>query len=642
MKAFFASLMLFVLLGQSLLPDSTGNPAAGTLWQKPLYGDYGAEIREKKPRADGLFHVDTPQMIHHLKDLKVNTYFYLVWHQPSDWDDLRNEFLPAAQKAGIRVWVYLVPPSETAIHSPEPYGKDYVAWARAVARLSLRYPNLQGIVMDDFSENLSFFTPAVLKAIKDAGKKENPSFQFLPQIYYPYITDGLLKAYRPYFDGVVMSFRDDQFRNTQKIDRLVDQIDTMQARTRKVGLPFILMLYTSKLSATPASPSVSYVEGALKLALHRLKLRQIQGVVTYLLQKEFTAEDNENIAPSGMGYANLFVPTGMKNRNENNVQWVQRIYLPPSPSYELTFWHMSTYPASGKPISIQKQLWIDDCLVWKKPLNATPSEKWVKETVHLTPYLKGKRTALLSLRLSVKEKDQADWAYAGFDHLQTKGFVVQNADFEERDKHWTVMSTSRGLIGEILIYDPGRRYRVYQAIKTHLTAFDLYQTMVESTDRPLLARQADHLLNCVLLKQDQSALQTLEQMTQNLIFDKSVSLMAKKRLIQEIYQLYRILDAQSLGNKAVDLSSSTAFFDIPCTPEIPINSDTHSRADRHIAGFTNHQKSFGGHDRTSHSHPGHKKQTMANRAWSTFLPDRSPACENCRRHRQWPGGFQEC
>jgi hypothetical protein len=542
MNAIFASLMLFVLLAQSLLPASATAQSSGPVQHTPLYGDYGGEIREKKPRADGLLHVDTPKMIRRLKDLKVNTYFYLVWHESSDWDDLRNEFLPAAKKAGIRVWVYLVPPSEAAIQSPEPYGTDYVAWSRAVGRLSLRYPNLQGIVMDDFSDNLSFFTPAALRAIKEAGKKENPSFQFLPQIYYPYITDGLLQKYRPYFDGVVMSFRDDQFRNTQKIDRLIDQMDTMQARTHKYGLPFILMLYTSKLSATPASPSVSYVEGALKLALHRLKLKQIQGVITYLLQKEFAEEDNEDIAPSGMGYANLFASAGMKNEKESYVQWVQPVYLPPSPSFELTFWHMSTYPASAKKIAIQKQLWINDRLVWKKPMDATPSEKWIQEKVNLTPYLKGKKQALLSLRMTVKEKDPATWAYGGFDGLQAKGFIIQNADFERRDKNWTVMSTSRGLIGDILIYDPTRRYRVYQAIKTHLTAFDLYEATVQSTDQPLLARQADHFFTCILLKQNKAALEALEKMTQKMIFDRSIPLPVKKRLIQEIYQLYRILD----------------------------------------------------------------------------------------------------
>lgn len=83
---------------------------------KPYYirdilGDYAGELRESQPRADGVRHVDTPGMIQSLRELNVNTYLYLIWHEKTDWDDLRKEFLPAAKQAGIDVWVYLVPPA---------------------------------------------------------------------------------------------------------------------------------------------------------------------------------------------------------------------------------------------------------------------------------------------------------------------------------------------------------------------------------------------------------------------------------------------------------------------------------------------------------------------------------------------------
>jgi hypothetical protein len=96
---------------------------------KPIGGklaDYDAEIREATPRADGIQHVNTPATIQKLKELHVDTYYYLIWDQPTDWDDLKNEFIPAAEKAGIHVIVYLVPPSEsTGTRKSYPYLTDY-------------------------------------------------------------------------------------------------------------------------------------------------------------------------------------------------------------------------------------------------------------------------------------------------------------------------------------------------------------------------------------------------------------------------------------------------------------------------------------------------------------------------------------
>src|SRR5574343_565698 len=94
-----------------------------------------------------------------LQQMKANTYMWLVWHSQYDWSDLRY-FLPKAKAAGINVWVYLVPHSETPAGSStfklysEPYRTDYVQWAAEIARLSLQHSNLKGYVIDDFVENM--------------------------------------------------------------------------------------------------------------------------------------------------------------------------------------------------------------------------------------------------------------------------------------------------------------------------------------------------------------------------------------------------------------------------------------------------------------------------------------------------------
>src|SRR5437870_3804865 len=74
------------------------DPAA----RPPILGDFAAEIR----RPDG--HMDVRANIQALKEMRANTYFYLIWHKETDWDDL-PAFAEAAEREGINVWVYLIP-----------------------------------------------------------------------------------------------------------------------------------------------------------------------------------------------------------------------------------------------------------------------------------------------------------------------------------------------------------------------------------------------------------------------------------------------------------------------------------------------------------------------------------------------------
>src|SRR5213593_3719762 len=100
-----------------------------------ILGDYDAELR----RADG--HVDVTRLAARLDSLGVTTYCWLVWHRATDWADLQA-FLPLAGRAGIDIWVYVVPPSESPPHTSrysEPYRLDFGRWAEEIARLSRRH-----------------------------------------------------------------------------------------------------------------------------------------------------------------------------------------------------------------------------------------------------------------------------------------------------------------------------------------------------------------------------------------------------------------------------------------------------------------------------------------------------------------------
>lgn len=78
-------------------------------------------------------------MINRLRELGANHYCFGIWDSPTDFDDLRYEFAPAAQQAGLQLLPYVVPPSETFEwgKSSRPYRMDYIAWAEAFARLAL-------------------------------------------------------------------------------------------------------------------------------------------------------------------------------------------------------------------------------------------------------------------------------------------------------------------------------------------------------------------------------------------------------------------------------------------------------------------------------------------------------------------------
>lgn len=108
--------------------------------------------------------------------------FVLSTNAPNDWVSFQK-LLPAADAAGIDLWPVLIPPSEGA--DSHPYDGDYVAWAKALAKLSVRYPHLRGFNIDDIDQGNSpvTFTRKYVCQIYRAKQAINPGLQFVPTIY---------------------------------------------------------------------------------------------------------------------------------------------------------------------------------------------------------------------------------------------------------------------------------------------------------------------------------------------------------------------------------------------------------------------------------------------------------------------------
>jgi hypothetical protein len=185
----------------------SGTGLAGQGLFRQHLADYDSELR----RPDG--RVDVDAMVARLRDLGVTTYYWLIWHASTDWDDLKL-FLPKASEAGIDVWVYLVPPSESVpkygSRYTEPFRLDYYRWAEEIARLSLRYVNLTAWVIDDFYANHEFFTPAYVREMQARAKRINPRLAFLPLMYFNEIRPKFTDEYRDVIDGAVVAYLQDR------------------------------------------------------------------------------------------------------------------------------------------------------------------------------------------------------------------------------------------------------------------------------------------------------------------------------------------------------------------------------------------------------------------------------------------------
>jgi hypothetical protein len=199
--------------------------------------------------------VDCKKLVDQLLDLHANTYSFAIHQAETDWDDLKI-FLPLARANNIRVWVSLVPPSESPPRTKmycEPYRLDYERWAVEFAKLSLQEPNLIGWSLDDFPYNLKFFTPPRMKAILDGAHAINPNFAFVPCVYFKQITPALIKDYIPLCDGILFPYRDESHgANLKDPTHVEEEVAAIRKRIGK-NCPIIVDIYYrahSRLGAT--------------------------------------------------------------------------------------------------------------------------------------------------------------------------------------------------------------------------------------------------------------------------------------------------------------------------------------------------------------------------------------------------------
>ncbi|MCX7885928.1 MAG: hypothetical protein N3B01_01545 [Verrucomicrobiae bacterium] len=206
------------------------------------FGTYAGAPRSKDKR------VNVDLLISELLELNANTYHWLIWHSPTDWDDLKR-FLPPARQHNIRVWVCLVPPSESpprAKNYSEPFRLDYERWATEIAKLSKTETNLVAWSIDDFCRNLAFFTPQYLGRVVATAREINPRLAFVPCVYFPRASQAdLARNYRGMLDGILFPYRAESGKpNLTDPGRVEDEVGKIKGVWGK-DFPVIVDVYCS-------------------------------------------------------------------------------------------------------------------------------------------------------------------------------------------------------------------------------------------------------------------------------------------------------------------------------------------------------------------------------------------------------------
>lgn len=247
------------------------------------YGTYAGELR----KTDG--HLDCERLIAELGKMRATTYNFLIARGKSDWDDLHT-FLPLAKAKGLRVWVTLLPPSESPPRTKnfsEPFRLDFEKWASELADLSTREPALVAWSIDDFAYNASTFTPETMQKITAAQRAKNPKFAFVPCIYFKQATPAFVAKYREFFDGILFPYRSESTKaGFQDAKSVATEVKKLRERFG-AEFPIIVDIYATRHSQLGSS-TPAYVEQVMNFAYP-----VADGVHVYRHQNKLDANERE-------------------------------------------------------------------------------------------------------------------------------------------------------------------------------------------------------------------------------------------------------------------------------------------------------------------------------------------------------------
>jgi parallel beta-helix repeat protein len=167
-----------------------------------LLGTYAKYIKNQ----DGT--LDVTSMINELKNNHYNTFGFNIYNEThyANYSAFK-EFLKEAEIEGIRIYAGLAAHDET-IEEIGPYYNNWTKWAEELAKLSLLYPNLLGLYIDDFEyEDQDTLSKQNLENIANAAFEINPLFYFTPLKYNYWEMKDFFEEFHKSSDSVTFCYR---------------------------------------------------------------------------------------------------------------------------------------------------------------------------------------------------------------------------------------------------------------------------------------------------------------------------------------------------------------------------------------------------------------------------------------------------
>lgn len=434
----------------------------------------GAPIREDRPRADGFRHIDTPAMIDRLKALNVTMYTYGIWDLATDWDDLRHEFAPAAEQAGIDIMVYLVPPSECFLNEEKhldgrcsrPYHEDYIRWGEEIGRIALEHPNVTSWGIDDFlvGQNAELFTTAYLAEVRAAMDAVKPDLKWYVTLYFGQITDEHVAMISDSLDGIIYPYNGYN-NNTVDVTWLERRLDAALDTMSPSGLDLVLLVYSGRFLDGIIHPDERYASDVLQQAEPYLSDGRVSGVIAYgaPVDLKLAQQSWDYWAHAGDGRLSLSVSNFTPTSDGSFASASQDVVVPEEDEgRKISFYHHDQ-DDGGDSGYHTKQLLVDDEVVWEQETVTDPQEEWIHTEVDLSKALQGRTEAIITFRLLDKKGVgwwPLDWSV---DDVTATGFTVRNGGFES-DQDWTLDRNQPTMQPYIDIFAADRPVRIFNAI----------------------------------------------------------------------------------------------------------------------------------------------------------------------------------